>query len=363
MPGRWDTCVRHDEDSVDEFLNEYLADGKRKPLFIGAAGFDPRSLIFPRKIADLARDRTKAVALREERENASDELIASGNEHEQAFKQMFGTVEMIQSAIFAEDLAVIGGRKFVGELNKLDYTGFTDIFLDVSAISVGVYFPVFSLLLDKAQKLNVNLHLLLASNPDSDRRAVPTYSDRIDSPHGMAFDSTMIGDIRPPNEGRLWLPQLRLNTNAECGRIFDAVNPDDVCPILPFPSRDPRTADQIAMGFATQFDVWGVDPRSVLLASDYNPLDIYRSIIRLSQARKHVFGETRSSVILTPMGSRATAVGMLLAAHELKLPVISAEVLSYRWEKEALPAEDRLTHLWLNGPVETAISEAQQASA
>ncbi|WP_156461234.1 hypothetical protein [Devosia sp. Root436] len=345
--------MRHDEGSVDNFLNEYLADPKRRPLLIGAAGFDPRSLIFPRKIADLAGDRTKAIALREERDDAPEELVASGNKHEQAFRDMFGSAEMIQAAIFADDLAVVGGRKFVAELNKVDLTGFSDIFLDVSSISVGVYYPVFSLLLEKSAHLGVNLHLLLASNPNSDRRAVPTYSDRIDSPHGMAFESDMIGDARPPNEGRLWLPQLRLNTNAECARIFDAVNPDDVCPILPFPSRDPRTADQIATGFAAEFDVWGVDPRSVLLASDYNPLDIYRSIIRLSQARRHVFGETQSSIVLTPMGSRATAVGMLLAAYELRLPVISSEVLGYRWEPEVLPAEDRLTHLWINGPIDT----------
>ncbi|KQN75047.1 hypothetical protein [Devosia sp. Leaf64] len=352
MPGRWDTCVRHDEGSVDKFLKEYLSSPDRRHLFIGAAGFDPRSLIFPSKIYELAGARTHAIALREERGDAAAELVTSGNRHELAFREMFPTAVTIQAAIFAEDLAVVGGRKFVNELNKIDLTEFSDVFLDVSAISVGVYYPVFSLLLEKSTALGINLHLLLASNPDSDRRAVPTYSDRIDSPHGMAFDSGMLGDVRPPNEGRLWLPQLRLNTNAECSRIFDAVNPDDVCPILPFPTRDPRTADQIAMRFAAEFEAWGVDPRSVLLASDYNPLDIYRSIIRLSQARRHVFGNTHSSIIVTPMGSRATAVGMLLAAYELKLPVISSEVLSYRWEPDVLPAENRLTHLWINGPLD-----------
>jgi len=349
---RWDRCVRHDEDNVPAFLAAYLADESRNAVFIAAAGFDPRSMLFARLIAAAAGKRTAAVALREERPSASTDLLNQGDVHEAEFKSLFAQSTTLRFPIFAaEDLAVVGGRKFVAELNRYDLSGVTDVFLDVSAMSVGIYFPVFCLLLQQTEKLHINFHLLLTSNPDYDRLAVPTYTDRIDSPHGMSFEADVLGERRSPNEGRLWLPQLRIGTNQECARIFDAIGPDDVCPILPFPSRDPRTADLTAMAFASEFDLWDVDPRSILLASDSNPLDVYRSIIRLSEARLPVFGETLSNIVLTPMGAKATAVGMLLAAYELHLPVVTSEVLSYSWANEQLPAAERLVHLWINSPV------------
>jgi hypothetical protein len=44
------------------------------------------------------------------------------------------------------------------------------------------------------------------------------------------------------------------------------------------------------------------------------------------------------------MGAKATAVR--------RLPVVTSEVLSYRWAGEQLPDDERLVHLWINGPAD-----------
>lgn len=349
--GCWTHCVRHEGSQVEAFVRDYFRVEDRRLLLVGAAGFDPRSMIFPTLITDAAGDRTSAVMLREERPSPASELAMAGDEHTARLQQLFPTVDVVRFPIFADDLAVIGGRRAVLALAEKDLSGITDIVFDVSALSVGVYYPAFAFLLLKARELGINLHLLLASSPRHDGGAARTFSDKVGSPHG--FDHKVdISVERRANEGRLWLPQLALGARAELERIYTAVSPDDVCPILPFPATDPREADVLAAHYLNEFEsTWQVDARGVLLASDANPLDAYRSLVRLHAARKDVFGSNRSTMILTPLGSKAAAVGMLLASVELELPVVSAEVLSYAWNRPAGPVAPRLVHLWINGPL------------
>ncbi len=349
--GRWTHCVRHEGGLVDAFVRDYFQSESRRLLLVGAAGFDPRSMIFPTLVAEVAGPRTTAVMLREERPSAASELAAAGDEHSARLQQLLPAFEVVRFPIFADDLAVIGGRRAVSALAEKDLSGITDIVLDVSALSVGVYYPAFAFLLLKARERGINLHLVLASSPRHDGSVARTFSDKVGSPHGLGYQVDLSVERRA-NEGRLWLPQLALGARADLERIYAAVGPDDVCPILPFPASDPREADVLAAHYLSEFEsTWQVDARGVLLASDSNPLDAYRSLVRLHAARKNVFGGNRSTMILTPLGSKAAAVGMLLAAVELELPVVSAEVLSYSWNQPAGPVAPRLVHLWINGPI------------
>ena len=54
------------------------------------------------------------------------------------------------------------------------------------------------------------------------------------------------------------------------------IEPDAVCPILPFPSADPYAADKLVDCHIRSFEqVWEVDARDVVYASEKNPLDLY----------------------------------------------------------------------------------------
>ena len=56
-------------------------------------------------------------------------------------------------------------------------------------------------------------------------------------------------------------------------RIYQFVNPDDVCPILPFPAADPRRPDRLIEEYAAEMQsVWEVEPRDVVYADEKNPV-------------------------------------------------------------------------------------------
>ena len=86
----------------------------------------------------------------------------------------------------------------------------------------------------------------------------------------------------------------------------------------------------------------------------FSLLDLYRTILRIDDARKPVFEEIgRSQLILSPMGNKALSLGVLMAALERDFAVVSVESIAYNVDFTVLnsaPASSgELVHIWLHG--------------
>ena len=168
----------------------------------------------------------------------------------------------------------------------------------------------------------------MAHNPrlDADIRSIPC-----DAPgyvHGFKGGSTLSDRI---HAARLWLPQLARGRRGALRRLYDFVAPHDTCPVLPFPASDPRLGDALAEEYLTELEsTWEVDTRNIVYANEDDPLDLYRTILRLADLRRPVFAETGGSMlVLSPLGSKVMALGALMAALERNLPVAHLEALGY----------------------------------
>ena len=68
-------------------------------------------------------------------------------------------------------------------------------------------------------------------------------------------------------------------------------------------------------------------------ADEMNPLDFYRTVLRIDDGRHQVFeGIGGSLLVLSPIGSKVLAIGGMMAAIERDLPVMYVEALSYSTE-------------------------------
>ena len=100
--------------------------------------------------------------------------------------------------------------------------------------------------------------------------------------------------------------------------------------------------------------VWSVDARDIVYADEADPLDLYRTILKLDDRRKPVFeGVDGSLLILSPLGSKIMAIGALMAALERDLPVAYLESIDYELADSvpAVSAAPNLLHIWLEGDV------------
>ncbi len=258
--------------------------------------------------------------------------------------------------IFATDGAVIGGRAAVTSVDRVILDGITDVFVDFSAsfdrgrVS---HRSAFIRGVELMGKTAPNLHLVVTDEPATDSQIASTACDFASTVHG--FKGGWGLDFNS-QAAKLWIPQLSVGKKAVLERIHLAVQPDAVCPILPFPASNPRLPDELIEHYAEEFqNPWEVDARDIVFADERSPIDLYRSVLKIGDARRRVFADVGGSlIILSPVGSKALAIGGVMAAIERDFTVMYVESIDYavnfaKIEHTREHAPSDIVHVWLSG--------------
>ena len=358
---RWDPCVFHRGPHTERFLRTYLANTDRATLLIAAAGFDPRSTRFAEIVANASKGTRQAILLREERPDPPPVLTTLAEEHQAQMQTLFPTFAVHSVNIFAQDHAVVGGRAAARLISNVSLSGFTDVFLDASALSIGVAFPIVRHLLSTANTLpageTCNIHVVCCDDPALDGLIHSTPSGTASPIHGFRGDW---GLESKSQAAVLWMPQLSRRKKPVLRQIFQALRneqPDTVvCPILPFPASQPRLSDDLIEEFADELQsAWQVDARDMIFADEKSPLDLYRTILRIDDARRRVFESVGGSqIILSPLGSKALSLGALMAALDRDFTILYVESIGYSGDAARLQQANNagtseLVHIWLHG--------------
>lgn len=355
MP-RWENCIFHRADEAEAFVKAYFC-GK-SVAYIAGGGFDPRAPAFCKLLSSAKPKLVNAHLLRERRPQDIKSLLADAEANIKIIASCVTSVHSYDVNIFAQDNAVVGGFELLRHFQQVDLSKYDDIVVDVSAVSKGQSFTLVRFLLLKYPQKNI--HVFLFSSTGTDRRIREVANEKVLPIKGYEAGYTLDENA---STAKLWLPQLIDDQHDILSRIFAAVNPHDVCPIIPFPSRDPRLGDSLISEYRVEIeDQWQLRSDDILYSAENNPLDLYQSLLRLDKARKLVFGENGSVMILSPLGSKATAVGAMMAAIERNFPVVYCESYGYDVDTGVIgnPSISDLIHIWLSGDAyhaETAVSE------
>ncbi|WP_315833666.1 hypothetical protein [Bradyrhizobium prioriisuperbiae] len=358
MRRHWENCVTHFDEGVYQFIDDYFVRPSRHCVLVAGAGFDPRAKRIAHRLSAAMGSRVHGFFIREERGDPAANLQKLADETEAQLKGVIADARIAYIQIFsADDQAPIGGHGVRAALEKYDWPkNITDIVLDMSALSTGIGFPLAKLLLEYAEAHpSVSLHVMVVSNPELDDRIIGEPSPQVQSVRGYSGPS---GGYEPLPVARIWLPQLgrgRVETLRKIRNTLDSVY--KVCPVVPFPARNPRRADELLAEYQGQLlNEWQVDARDLIYVSERNPLDCYRTISTLkSRYDQTVEGVFFPQLILSPFGSKVIAVGAMMAAIEHNLSVQYVETLRYEFEptgtKELDAPPDMAVHVWLHGPV------------
>jgi hypothetical protein len=239
---------------------------------------------------------------------------------------------------------------------------FSDIFVDVSSLPRSVYFPVVAKLLFLVDGMGAmrspNLFVLVSESAALDAQIV---EEGIDEDAGYIHPFRGGAD-RESAAGlpRVWFPLLGESQHLQLTRIYDLINPAEICPLLPSPSVDPRRADNLVLEYREMLiDRLRIETRNFIYASETNPFEVYRqlrrAILHYSDALKQLGG---SNTVISANSSKLLSVGALLAAYELKragvnIAIAHVETHGYTLNGSAnvstLANESRLYGLWLSG--------------
>lgn len=349
---RWAHCVVQKDDALDRFLTDYLGGKDRRLFLLAGAGFDPRSIALSEKLAALPLTTITALWLRERRPVSTASLHGKAETHKTRLVELFPQSTVADVPIFATDGAAIGGREVVRLLQKIDLSPYTDVLVDVSALSTGMLFTAVKFLYEQLRgDPNRNLHLFVKKDDTLDFRIRGTPSDTPVFVHGFRSTFTLESSARA---AKLWLPQLVPRRRMMLEGLQTYLAADDICPILPFPNGDPRLGETLVEEYRETLASWNVDLRNLLYAADHDPRDLYLKITQLHRSRSSLFDPGNAMLVLSPTGGKVIALGALLAALDLELPVVLYESVGYELDPVPAPLPSSthnnfLMHIWLHG--------------
>jgi len=155
---------------------------------------------------------------------------------------------------------------------------------------------------------------------------------------------------------RVWAPVLgeqqleALKLIEQKARVLD--NAPEICPVLPFPARDPRRGDRLLLEYRGLFDSWRVDSRNIIYASEHNPFDVYRQLCALYDRYSRALQPLRGAkMIISAHSSKLLSLGALFAACDRpEIAVAYVEAQGYQVAGPLTPPTDAVPfEIWIAG--------------
>lgn len=319
---RWDPYHLFRDDEFEAFWTKRREREPRILLIVGR-GFDPRALETARRLkaAGVAADVwllsfDNGFPQSETRHN----LTVSNAERLAELFDEIKTVDIkLGSRSGGSETSPNTHRAISAAGNVLDYD---EIVVDISAMPRMVALTVIATLLhdlDRAQKAggrSVNLHVTTAESVRADTGGSRgTLSDEVTLVKGFSGQLTAQASEHIP---RVWFPVLGEKQHVRLSLIKDKLDPDEICPVIPFPSRDTRRGDEIIDQHRELiFDEFNVEPKNILLACEYNPFEAYKQIYAALERYRATLEELGGcKAYVSPLSSKLLSVGALLACYD-----------------------------------------------
>lgn len=367
---RWDPYILAQDDEFDVFWKEHLARRSRKVLMIIGRGFDVRACDAARHIFAAAGTGERHAWLlcfdNELQDSPQLEQMVASNEA--GYQSLFKASNIRELEIAPGDasrLMATARNTFRTLSDKTQIRTYDDVILDISAIPRMIALTAIATLIALLDGIaeetgrQVNLHVTTAESVTADRQAASgSLSDVVTTVAGFSGSKNAESDDFMP---RVWFPVLGEDQETRLTRIREDLMPNEICPVIPFPSRDPRRGDQIIASYQqTLFDDFQIEPNNILYASEFNPFEAYKQIYGAIDRYHNALTELGGcKAYVSPLSSKLLSVGALLACYDhrssmgsnsnLRIGMPYVESVSYGDVKQTNDNPRELYSMWIRG--------------
>ena len=360
---RWDPYILAGGDEFGPFWKEHLGSRKRETLFLLGCGFDPRALKAIRRICGLGA--LPKVWLLKFSNGQEDSLpsrhLTEANRAELA--KLVGEKNIVELpvSIGNGDHANATSRSTGSAIARQGFASeVDDIVIDISAMPRVVALSAIAKLIHDldASGQCTNLHVVTAESVRTDLKTSGSLMDEVTSLVGF---SGRLNEESTEHVPRVWFPILGERQRERLQLIRSHLNPDEICPVVPFPSRDPRRGDKvIAEHMDLLFEDFRVEPSNMLRASEFNPFEAYRQLFLAMDRYRRALDELDGcKAYVSPLSSKLLSVGALLACYDHQFGEIDGrrmhvgmpyvETAVYATPDAGEDGESELYSMWIRG--------------
>lgn len=330
----------------DEFWISHLNTNPKHFLFIFGMGFDPRTLTALKRLAPHCPSNTQCDCIFIEYDEGPEtpsliheDLVKRNMMEFQDYRTFFKTIKKTPIKMWSDNtltrrrIADIEATRIIANFSAIQ--GYTDIIVDISAMPKSLYFSLIAKILHllSSEERNVakglpNFFVVVAENVELDKLIEDQGID--EEPKlikGFASELEHHKIIKIPV---IWIPILGENKKVQLENIQRWIEPAEIYPVLPSPSKNPRRGDDIIEEYhQLLFDEWNVDPKNVMYADEENPFDAYRQILQLVQQHTKVLEPLgKCKVAISSDSSKLISLGAILAAYDLMAQKMSVGIVN-----------------------------------
>ena len=332
-------------------------------LYVLGVGFDPRCLVGLREFLELDHQvapRIIRIEMAPPGPATQPTVLHMADEHLAEFEALTDSIDVVTLPYPIVESPYSAGTvvaRGVMEAELLADVG--HLVIDISSMPTTLFVPTIKAALvasdltsDVEYHFGGEIQIVVCENAQMDA------SIRELGVSGASF----MGGFRPRGHGDadpdgliIWVPVLGENAEPALRAIHSLLEPDDICPVLPFPAVEPRRADALVLEHQTVlFEAFNVRASDFVYSDERNPFDLYLALCRLERDYKSALETLGPTMVaLSAHGSKLLSVGMLLAAYERDIPIAVAAVDEYEIMEEvnlgAFNEANHLCCLWLAG--------------
>jgi hypothetical protein len=293
---------------------EYYKDTKHRCLYILGKGFDPRMCEGLKVFQNIALNLD--ICLLEYKENvrsSSKKYIQNINENAKTLLGFNFSVKNVEIKPPLSKLPIFLKNNFTLEYLQ----NYERIIVDISSMPQNISFNLIKHMLNIFQD-KFKIDIIICENGILEDSIIPV---------GLAETATFLNGFNrfsidmesEENSIPIWFPLLGLNCRDELIKIHEYISPKEICPVLPFPSQNPKRSDEIIEYLGELlFTRFSIDKRSLLYVAENKIVDIYRklcdTIYYYNNALK-IIGNPK--FIFSLESSKLIGLGALLASLDI----------------------------------------------
>lgn len=224
-------------------------------------------------------------------------------------------------------------NKEIGEL----IDGYHNIILDISALPRVLYFNLVRAVCKIED--DRNLFVVVSENAEIDKSI--QYRNFVDDMEPMVNFNPGIGLEAEQERLRLLISLLGENGVEKCDMIMRNFDPDEIFPVIPYPSLDPFRTDSIIKEYHELFKEEDAKD-NIIYAHERNPFELYKMLTRFIKSEDDILSKVNRKACygIALLSSKLLSVGALLTALENKDEVAIYNVISRDYGIEEMDFEE-----------------------
>jgi hypothetical protein len=314
-----DVYVLNDYKLINGFENikRYYTESSLKTLYILNCGFDPRMCESIGKLQAFIPEMDILLLKNEEGYHSfSEKYHELIKENTDKLDKLKCKVEILNIKRETNILLLFRRRFNFADLS----TKYGRIIIDISAMPQGIFINLINYMVKGTQKhKTIKLDVIICENSELDDAILPIeLSDTAKQLVGVdTFSNSMESDEDPIP---ILIPLLGKSHSEELEKLFSSFAPMEICPVLPFPSKNPRRSDEILSILGkTLFEAFSVETSNIVYVAEQNVFDVYNKLCQTIRHYQEVFKNIGNPRFYISIGSsKLIGLGALLASLSLK---------------------------------------------